>query len=128
MTMTILLIHNTAIFLLAVLTTILTVKFRKLTKTTDSALSSIEQLSSNLYQIRGDASAAYLKLDGIAESLKEIDLADAKVVNKRLNRLIYRVNQLEFRIEALEILTRRHEEALSQTLVEDKPEYTKATK
>ena len=59
---------------------------------------------------------------------KEIDLADAKVVNKRLNRLIYRVNQLEFRIEALEILTRRHEEALSTTLVEDKSEYTKATK
>ena len=126
--MTILLIHSTAILLLAVLTAILTLRFRKLTKATDSALSSIELLSSHLHQVRGDASAAYLKLNGIAESLKEIDLADAKVVNKRLNRLIYRVNQLEFRIEALEILTRRHEEALSQTLVEDKTEYTKATK
>ena len=127
MTMTILLIHSTAILLLAVLTAILTLRFRKLTKTTDSALSSIERLSSHFYQVRGDASAAYLKLNGIAESLKEIDLADAKV-NKRLNCLIYRVNQLAFRIEAVEILTRRHEEALSQTLVEDKTEYTKATK
>ena len=110
------------------LTTIHTVKFRKLTKTTDSALHSIERLFSHLYKIRGDANTAANKLDGIAEQLKEIDLADAKVVNKRLNRLIYRVNQLEFRIEALEILTRRHEEALSQTLVEDKTEYTTATK
>lgn len=126
--MTILLIHSTAILLLAVLTAILTLRFRKLTKTTDSALSSIERLFSHLYKIRGDANTAANKLDGIAEQLKEIDLADAKVVNKRLNRLIYRVNQLEFRIEALEILTRRHEEALSQTLVEDKTEYTKATK
>lgn len=126
--MTILLIHSTAILLLAVLTVILTLRFRKLTKATGSALSSIERLFSHLYQIRGERKVAYLKLDGIAESLKEIDLADAKVVNKRLNRLIYRVNQLEFRIEALEILTRRHEETLSTTLVEDKLEYTKATK
>ena len=128
MTMTILLIHIIVLLSLAVLTTIHTVKFRKLTKTTDSALHSIERLFSHLYKIRGDANTAANKLDGIAEQLKEIDLADAKVVNKRLNRLIYRVNQLEFRIEALEILTRRHEEALSQTLVEDKKEYTKATK
>lgn len=128
MTMTILLIHSTAIFLLAVLSILRTIRFRKLTKATNDALSSIERLFSHLYQVRGDANAAYTKLNGIAEQLKEIDLADAKVVNKRLNRLIYRVNQLEFRIEALEILTRRHEEALSQTLVEDNPEYTKATK
>lgn len=108
----VLLIHSTTILLLAVLTTILTLRFRKLTKATSTALSSIEQLSSHLYKVRGDAGAAHLKLDGIAESLKEIDLADAKVVNRRINRLIYRVNQLEFRIEAAEILTRRHEEAL----------------
>ena len=126
--MKILLIHIIVLLSLAVLTTIHTVKFRKLTKTTDIALRSIERLFSHLYKIRGDANTAANKLDGIAEQLKEIDLADAKVVNKRLNRLIYRVNQLEFRIEALEILTRRHEEALSQTLVEDKTEYTKATK
>lgn len=126
--MAILLIHSTAIFLLAVLTAILTIRFRKLMKASNNALSSIERVSSHLCQVRGDANVAYKKLDGIAESLKEIDLADAKVVNKRINRLIYRVNQLEFRIEALEIITRRHEEALSQTLVEDKTEYTKATK
>lgn len=126
--MAILLIHSTALFLLAVLGIILACKLRRLAKLNQSALSSIEHLQSGLCQIRDDFASVGKKLNSIAVSMKEIDLADAKVVNKRLNRLIYRVNQLEFRIEALEILTRRHEEALSQTLVEDKTEYTKATK
>lgn len=124
----VLLIHNITLLGLAVLTTILTLRFRKLTKATDSALSSIEQLSSHLYKVRRDAGAAHLKLNGIAESLKEINLADAKTVNRRINRLIYRVNQLEFRIEAAEILTRRHEEALSQTLVEEQTQYKPSNK
>ena len=126
--MAILLILSTALFLLAVLGLILACKLRRLAKLNQSALSSIEHLQSGLCQISDDFASVGKKLDSIAVSMNEIDLADTKTVNKRINRLIYRVNQLEFRIEALEILTRRHEEALSQTLVEDKTEYTKATK
>lgn len=126
--MAILLIHSMALFLLAVLGLILACKLRRLAKLNQSAMSSIEHLQSGLCQISDDFASVGKKLNGIAESLKEIDLADAKTVNRRINRLIYRVNQLEFRIEAAEILTRRHEEALSQTLVEEQTQYKPSNK
>lgn len=126
--MAILLIHSMALFLLAVLGLILACKLRRLAKLNQSAMSSIEHLQSGLCQISDDFASVGKKLNSIAVSMKEIDLADAKTVNRRINRLIYRVNQLEFRIEAAEILTRRHEEALSQTLVEEQTQYKPSNK
>lgn len=122
--MAILLIHSTALFLLAVLGLILACKLRRLAKLNQSALSSIEHLQSGLCQISDDLASVGKKLNSIAVSMNEIDLADTKTVNKRINRLIYRVNQLAFRIEAVEILSRRHEEKLSQSIIEDNTEYS----
>ena len=70
----------------------------------------------------------YERLDSLKSHYSGIESlcynqVDANMVNKRINRTISRIKNLEYRVEGLESLTRRHEQKLSCSIVEDTAQY-----
>ena len=98
--------------------------YRSLNEEFNELESRLDDECQEIYERLDSLKSHYSGIESLCDKLTaDFTQVDANMVNKRINRTISRIKNLEYRVEGLESLTRRHEQKLSCSIVEDTAQY-----